>query len=117
MRRVVSKHNALKHYNWGEGCDGWKLVDEENFSVNQERMPVHTAEKRHYHKHTNQFFYILYGVATFEIEDTITQVQAGEGLVINAGEKHRILNNEPTVLEFILCSQPATENDRINCEP
>ena len=116
MARVVSKQQPLQHYIWGEGCDGWNLVTEEGLSVKLERMPAGTAEAKHYHKQAQQFFYILKGTAVFEIENTFTQLIAGEGLHIRAGETHRILNNGTTDLEFILCSQPSTAADRTNCE-
>lgn len=115
MTAVVSKNHALKHYNWGAACDGWNLVDEENLSVKQERMPAGTSEAMHYHQHAQQFFFILNGVAQFEINETFTNVHAGEGIHIKAGEKHRVVNNGNEDLEFILCSQPGTAADRINC--
>lgn len=115
MSRIVSKNYSINHYNWGAGCDGWNLVAEESLSIKQEQMPAGTAEAAHYHQQAQQFFYILKGTATFETETAFTELHAGEGLHIKAGEKHRILNNGKEDLEFILCSQPATANDRINC--
>jgi quercetin dioxygenase-like cupin family protein len=113
--KVVSKHNPLEHYQWGENCDGWRLLKEETLSVIQERMPSGTSEAKHYHHHAQQFFYILKGKADFEIEDQVIELNAGEGLHIEAGRKHRIINGTNEDLEFILCSQPSTANDRLNC--
>jgi quercetin dioxygenase-like cupin family protein len=78
-------------------------------------MPAGTSEERHFHKHAQQFFYILKGKARFEIEDTSIEVNSGEGLHIPAGKKHRISNAADDDLEFLLCSEPSTINDRINC--
>lgn len=113
---AVSKHQPLKHYQWGADCDGWNLVDEDGLSVKQELMPAGTSEVKHYHERAQQFFFILKGTATFEIEGTTIQVNEGEGLHIEAGKRHRILNESSEELEFILSSQPSTSNDRINCE-
>jgi mannose-6-phosphate isomerase-like protein (cupin superfamily) len=115
MSPVVSKSQPLKHYKWGDDCDGWNLVENESLSIKQEAMPAGTAEVMHYHQRAQQFFYILKGTATFEIRQRFSKVHAGEGIHIRKGEKHRILNNEHEDLEFILCSQPATAADRINC--
>ena len=112
---ALSKENIF-HYNWGESCDGWVFVENENLSVKQERMPAHTSEQLHYHEKAQQFFFILKGVATFEIEDETIEVKANEGLHIEAGKKHRIINNGKDDLEFILSSQPTTKNDRVNIE-
>ena|SRR2546423_5956518 len=113
--KPVSKYNSLKHYVWGNNCDGWSLVDNASLSVKQERMPVGTSEALHYHQYSQQFFYILKGKAQFEVEGSTSEVNSGEGIHIEAGKKHRIINNSQEDLEFILCSQPATANDRINC--
>jgi len=112
----VSKNNPLNHYNWGENCDGWNLVNEQQLSVKQERMPAGTAELLHLHEKANQFFFIQNGCATFEIEASVFDATEGEGIYIEAGKKHRIMNRTTKELEFILCAQPSTENDRINCE-
>ena len=114
--KAVSKYQPLKHYKWGNDCDGWNLVDEDSLSVKQELMPAGTKEVKHYHQTAQQFFYILKGKATFEIENSIIEINAGEGLRIEARKKHRIINEGKEELEFILCSQPSTKNDRINCE-
>lgn len=113
---TVSKNQPLKHYHWGSDCDGWNLVDEDSLSVKQELMPAGTREVKHFHRTAQQFFYILKGRATIEIEDSIIEINKDEGLHIDAGKKHWISNTGNEDLEFILCSQPSTKNDRINCE-
>jgi mannose-6-phosphate isomerase-like protein (cupin superfamily) len=113
MNPVVSAAHPLKHYIWGDGCDGWNLVDRPELSVKQERMPPHTAEAEHYHQKARQFFYILRGTAVFETAEGRTEVGAGQGFEIGPGVKHRIKNESETELVFILCSQPSTANDRI----
>jgi quercetin dioxygenase-like cupin family protein len=114
--KPVSKSHCLKHYTWGSNCDGWNLVEEGSLSVKQERMSAKTAEAKHFHNQAQQFFYILKGVAQFEIESAVVNVVAGEGIHIKPGQPHRILNNTDEELEFLLCSQPSTINDRINCD-
>ena len=109
-----SKQEALKHYQWGEGCDGWNFVDEPELSVKQERIPAGTAEVLHYHEKAQQFFFILKGIATFEIEGETIVVNEQEGIHIKPGQKHRISNNTDSAIEFILSSQPSTAGDRIN---
>ena len=113
MNSIVSAAQPLKHYLWGDGCDGWNLVDRPDLSVKQERMPPHTAEVEHYHQKARQFFYILTGTATFETTEGRVEVAAGQGLEIEPGLKHRIKNESAEALVFILCSQPSTANDRI----
>lgn len=77
-------------------------------------MPAGTAEQLHYHEKTQQFFFMLKGVATFEIEGEAIEVKEREGLYIKAGMKHRVVNNTQESIEFILSSQPSAAGDRIN---
>ncbi|HXO75919.1 MAG TPA: cupin domain-containing protein [Puia sp.] len=118
MNPVVSRLNPLKHYLWGDNCDGWNLVDQPGLSVKMERMPPHTAEESHYHELARQFFFILKGVAVFEFTDDLgvgedrVVVAAQQGLEIAPLLRHRIINETEEDLEFILCSQPSTAGDR-----
>jgi mannose-6-phosphate isomerase-like protein (cupin superfamily) len=113
MSPVVSALRPLRHYVWGEGCDGWNLADTPELSVKQERMPPHTAEAEHYHRVARQFFFILEGAAVFETSEGRVEVGPREGFEIAPGIKHRILNESEVDLVFVLCSQPSTANDRI----
>ena len=113
---TVSKYNPLKHYRWGKDCDGWNLVDSETLSVKLERMPAYTAEALHYHAEAQQFLFILKGEALFEIEGERITIPKEQGIHVHPGQKHRIINGSEETLEFILCSQPNTANDRYNIE-
>ncbi len=77
-------------------------------------MPAGTAEALHYHQFAQQFFFMLKGSATFEIEGETLVVNEQEGIHIQAGKKHRIINHTLSAIEFILSSQPSTAEDRIN---
>lgn len=110
----VSIEAPLKHYQWGNACDGWNFVDNAALAVKQERMPAGTAEALHYHQYAQQFFFILKGTATFEIDGETIVVNEQEGIHIPAGRKHRISNTTSSAIEFILSSQPSTAEDRVN---
>jgi mannose-6-phosphate isomerase-like protein (cupin superfamily) len=114
--KAVSKYHPLQHYQWGDNCDGWNLVDEASLSVKQELMPAGTQEVKHFHLTAQQFFYILKGSASFELPAQTITIKAGQGLHIPAGVQHKISNQSTEVLEFILCSQPSTKEDRILCD-
>lgn len=54
----ISKHNA-EHYKWGENCDGWHLVKNQDLSIIHERMPANTSEIKHYHQRKTIFLYLI----------------------------------------------------------
>jgi len=79
-------------------------------------MPAGTREKKHYHEKASQYFFILKGTATFEIEGEVIEAGTQKLVEIKPLQKHLISNNGEEDLEFILFSNPSTSNDRINVE-
>ena len=111
---TVSLKNA-EHYVWGEQCDGWHLLNSPGLSVIQEHVPAGAGEVRHYHRNSQQFFFVLSGMASIEIEDETTIVPAGQGLHVPAGKIHRLSNAHSELLEFLVISAPHSHGDRIDC--
>jgi len=70
---------AAEHYRWGEVCDGWHLVRSEGLSVIEERMPAGAREQRHFHTKARQFFYVLEGELTMEVEGGVMRWARGRG--------------------------------------
>lgn len=110
---IISKHNA-EHYRWGENCDGWRLVKGQALSVIHERMPGGKAEQRHYHCVAQQFFFVLSGELTMELEGERYVVRAGEGIPIPPLAKHQARNDSLSATEFLVISEPTTRGDRVN---
>lgn len=105
---------TAEHYTWGQQCDGWHLVKNEMLSVIRERMPPGTAEIKHYHQQARQFFFILSGIATFEIEERQETLGPQTGIEVPPSAPHCIRNAAQTDLEFLVISQPPSHGDRIN---
>ena len=114
MNKPVSAANA-EHYNWGGLCDGWRLVQSEGLSVIEERMPSGTQEQRHLHTQARQFFYVLAGELTLEIEGQIHRVAAGQGIEVAPGERHQVMNplDRTADARFLVISAPPAQGDRV----
>jgi mannose-6-phosphate isomerase-like protein (cupin superfamily) len=112
---AVSTKNA-EHYKWGgpqrTDCDGWHLVKTPDLSIIEELMPPGTSETRHFHTRTRQFFYVLEGELTLEIENRVLAVQAGEGIEVSPGQRHQALNKSGRPLRIMVTSQPPSHGDR-----
>ncbi len=109
---VVTTENA-EHYRWGEECDGWHLARTPGLSVIQERVPPGGAEVRHYHQRAEQFFYVLTGTATLEVDGQVHTIQPGSGLHIPAGAAHQLRNDQAEDLTFLVISAPPSHGDRV----
>ncbi|SEC30145.1 cupin domain-containing protein [Paenibacillus sp. GP183] len=107
----ISKATA-PHYHWGAMCDGWFLENSPKRTVIHERMPPGTAEARHFHRLAKQFFFILGGIATMEIEGKLVTLHPQEGVTIEAGFHHHIRNESNEAIEFLVISSPSTHGDR-----
>ncbi len=105
-----------RHYVWGNGCDGWHLVESSSLSVIQERIPLRAGEVMHYHERAQQLFYVLSGVATFETDGGLTEVGAGEAFHVLPGERHKIQNTGSSDLHFLVVSEPRSHGDRVNVQ-
>ena len=77
---MISK-DSVEHYTWGDGCDGWRLVDRAELSVIHERMPPGSSEARHYHERARQLFFVLSGTATLEVDGVRVTFPDGWGLI------------------------------------
>ena len=109
----VSRENA-EHYRWGVDCDAWYLVRDKNFTVIEEFMPPGTAEIRHFHAHSQQFFYILSGEVLMQVDGENVLVPAGSGIRILPGTRHQIRNPSSVPVRFLVISHPPSRGDRID---
>ncbi|MEA5600719.1 cupin domain-containing protein [Nostoc sp. UHCC 0252] len=68
---------------------------------------------RHYYQQSRQFFFILSGKATLEIDGSHQVLSQHEGVEIPANVPHQMLNESDCNLEFLVISQPPSHGDRI----
>ncbi len=64
---IILNKASAEHYNWGENCDGWHLLKNNNLSVIRELVPPGSSEVSHYHERSRQLFFILEGEARLEV--------------------------------------------------
>ncbi|MFI5336484.1 MAG: cupin domain-containing protein [Opitutales bacterium] len=110
--KTISRETA-EHYQWGGNCDGWHLVRGGPLSVIEENMPPGATETAHHHGTARQFFYVLRGRLGMELAEGVLSIQAGEGLEVPPGVRHRAHNSSGAAVEFLVCSSPPAQGDRI----
>lgn len=108
----VVNQDSAHHYRWGQGCDGWVLAPSNDLLIIQERMPARTAERRHYHSMARQFFFVLQGQLTMELDGIAHEVPAMSGIEIAPNRPHQARNDGETDVEFLVVSSPTTQGDR-----
>ncbi len=110
---VVSIENG-PHYIWGDNCDGWHLARSERLSVIQERVPPGSSEQRHLHSKSEQFFFVLAGIATLEVNGVIHTLNPNQGFQVPTGTPHTLSNQNEVDLEFLVISTPPSHGDRVS---
>jgi mannose-6-phosphate isomerase-like protein (cupin superfamily) len=108
----VSTANA-EHYTWGNSCDGWYLVRAPELHIIEELMPPGTFETRHLHLRARQFFYVLEGELTMEVEREVLVLRTGEGVEIAPGKAHQASNSSAEATRILVTSQPPSHGDRV----
>lgn len=112
MKEAVSTATA-EHYTWGEVCDGWHLVRGEGLSVIEERMPPGASEQRHFHSKARQFFYVLEGELTLEVDGRNHTLRPRQGIEVAPGDRHQAMNRSMEDARFLVISSPPAQGDRI----
>lgn len=112
MMRGSTQATVENHYIWGGVCDGWHLVRSENLSVIEESMPPGSAEQRHFHVRAMQFFYVLDGELTIEVDGQMQAIGPRQGVEILPGQAHQVANRSDFAVRFLVISQPPGQGDR-----
>ncbi|WP_184019712.1 cupin domain-containing protein [Haloferula luteola] len=85
------------------------ILDASNAPVAQQSLaeaslPIGRATDRHYHRESEEIYFILEGRGVMEIDGEEREVVVGDGILIPAGAWHQIRSIEP--LRFLCCCAP-----------
>ena len=112
---VISTKTA-EHYTWGERCDGWFFLKNEDIHVIQEKMPTGAVEAMHFHRKARQLFYVLRGELTMCTQSGSVVIPASHAVTIEPSVQHQARNESREAVEFLVISCPPSHGDRVNCE-
>jgi len=80
-------------------------------SLAEARLPPGATTTAHYHRRTEEIYYILEGRALMRIGQQSRTVMAGDAIAIPPGEEHQITNTGTNVLKFLCCCAPGYEHE------
>jgi mannose-6-phosphate isomerase-like protein (cupin superfamily) len=80
-----------------------------NQSLAEARVPTGRSTQRHYHKDSEEFYYVLSGRGRMEIDGEVRTVGAGDAVLIPAGSWHGIAAMEELV--FLCCCAPPYQHE------
>ena len=82
-----------------------------NQSLAEARILPGQATQEHFHRLTEEIYYITHGQGRMRIEGEAREVQTGDAIAIPPGKKHKIWNTGPDTLRLLCCCAPAYEHD------
>ena len=73
----------------------------QNQSLAEATMAPGQSTQRHYHIHSEEFYFLLEGLALMEMDGCINNVGPGDAILIPPGARHQI--TAQTQLRFLCC--------------
>ena len=81
----------------------------QNQSLAEARVPAGGATQRHFHRVAEEYYFILEGRGTIDIDGESRAVAPGDAILIPPGAWHTIAADEP--LRFLCCCAPPYSHD------
>lgn len=114
---IIQARDAQIPFTTADGSTIRSLLDHtnapvENQSLAEASLPPGGATQRHYHRISEEFYYILEGGGTMEINGEAREVGPGDAILIPAGAWHQIRSQkEGDSLRFLCCCAPPYAHD------
>jgi mannose-6-phosphate isomerase-like protein (cupin superfamily) len=80
-------------------------------SLAEATLEVEQATERHYHRVTEEIYFVLKGQGKMEVDGETTHVRPGDAVLIPAGAWHQLENNGTSELRILCCCAPPYSHD------
>ena len=79
---------------WAETCGQIRCLVEEKDGAAAEvhHVEIHDA-KLHYHERTDEFYYVIDGQGTMQLDDEVIELHKGVVVYVQRGVKHKAIGN------------------------
>ena len=82
-----------------------------NQSLAEATIPAGGATERHYHRASEEFYFLLEGSGEMEIDGVRRAVGPGDAILIPAGCRHRLTAGSAPIRMLCCCSPPYSHED------
>lgn len=80
-------------------------------SLAEARIEPGCATQEHFHRLTEEIYYITHGHGRIRIEGETQEVNVGDAIAIPPGAKHKIWNTGSATLRLLCCCAPPYEHE------
>ena len=82
-----------------------------NQSLAEARVPVGGSTLEHFHRNTEEIYFITSGTGRMRIENETREVLSGDAIAIPPGRRHKIWNTGRDPLRLLCCCAPGYEHE------
>ena len=82
-----------------------------NSSLAEATVPPGARTKRHFHKASEEIYYVLEGRGVMWLEGEEREISPGDAIIIPPGSQHQIYNPGPGNLVFLCICSPAYQHE------
>ncbi|MEI6033971.1 MAG: cupin domain-containing protein [Verrucomicrobiae bacterium] len=106
---IVQNLSSQKPFTTSDGSRIRSLLDRscapvQNQSLAEATVPAGTSTLRHRHLASEEFYFILEGSGTMEIDGSRREISPGDAILIPPGARHQI--SAAATLRFLCCCAP-----------
>jgi len=110
----VNNLNNQKPFTTKDGSTIRSILDSSNAPVElqslaEATLQVGSSTDRHYHKASEEFYFILQGEGSMEIDGETRKVSVGDAILIPRNAWHQITATTP--LQFLCCCAPPYQHE------
>src|SRR5215212_2235486 len=114
---TINPLSAQKPFTTKDGSTIRSLLDRTNALVEMQSLaeatlPAGCATQRHFHKATEEFYFILEGRGLMELDGETCEVTTGDAILIPRHAWHQIIAHEP--LRFLCCCAPPYTHEDVH---
>ena len=87
-----------------------------NQSLAEATLQPGQATERHYHRETEEIYYLVEGAGEMEVDGERARVATGDAILIPPGARHQIRADASGPLRFLCCCAPAYRHEDTHLE-
>jgi mannose-6-phosphate isomerase-like protein (cupin superfamily) len=107
----VTSVEAVEAFVTKDGSTIRELHHTQAQSLAEATLEVEQATERHYHRVTEEIYFVLKGQGRMEVDGETTNVRPGDAVLIPPGAWHTLENNGTSELRILCCCAPPYSHD------
>jgi len=113
---TIQNLNAQAPFTTKDGSTIRSILDHTNAPVQRQSLaeaslPPGGGTARHFHKLSEEIYFLLEGTGVMEIDGNTRTVAPGDAILIPPGAWHQITATGPAHLRFLCCCAPAYDHE------